>query len=893
MQKHASGGENDGRSADARLAGGGVDLALRRDRLGTRTTGRVGVLGTVPGRRRALPAGAQPRHLGLHRARRAAPRRLPRHRAQRRHLRRRRARRRGHRRAPARARSAPALLHRRPAAEPRLHRPPGRAEGHHRRLPPARHGGHERRLRPGDGRRHRGRVDATKAACVQAGARAGDPPAALRHAHLSAGARPHRRHQPDRGAEDRARRLGAGPHRPRPVAQRRRDRRHLPGRRPSPTPTGAACDDFLGRIAAQAGCMVGFVYVQDAVTCPAPVCGNGMQERGEECDDGNDYDGDGCRSDCTKTQCEAFATTFDLIQQAIFENHGCTDNACHGNAQSGGLDLRAGVSYDSLVDVPSSIDPARQRVEPGDSERSLLFLKLAAKTLPDQYRSRRSARHADAARRPAGAQRGRARGAAHLDRRRRAAQTAWCPAPASCSTPACPSPSRSRSSRSRRRPPATASSSTCRPGSLPRAQRARGLLRQLLRRHRSGAGGVPQPRRHSSATTSVQIRQDPLSHHLIVNLYTRHLRRPTIRRGAASTAAAARRRPTCDPLDVAAAAPAMLHHRRSRQRRLHRLRPARQPVALAVPASPAPSRPTPVPPSPTGVYNELPLKGMIIWNSHAFNLTDKDGMLEAGSTSTSPAGRAALYSLNGIFDASAIFTMNVPAFQQEEVCNIYVLPRTPTSSSSARTCTSAASAGAPSAAPSPARADRRAGQAVACDPLSPSQCSDGVACAAPDARDPRTSLLYTNFIYNDPVVLRFEPPLVFTGTKAERSLTYCALYDNGFTDPAKVKRQSTSPPTPFGTSACAEPTNCTAAWSARRAAARPARNGTARATPAPAPATASATPARCAAASPPRTRCSSCWGRTSSNREPGRGRPSPWRASCWRSRRCARRAPIR
>jgi hypothetical protein len=38
-----------------------------------------------------------------------------------------------------------------------------------------------------------------------------------------------------------------------------------------------------------------------------------------------------------------------------------------------------------LIDVPSIVDPARKRIEPGDAERSVLFLKLAAKTLPQQY----------------------------------------------------------------------------------------------------------------------------------------------------------------------------------------------------------------------------------------------------------------------------------------------------------------------------------------------------------------------------------------------------------------------------------------------------------------------------------------------------------------------------
>jgi len=70
---------------------------------------------------------------------------------------------------------------------------------------------------------------------------------------------------------------------------------------------------------------------------------------------------------------------------------------------------------------------------------------------------------------------------------------------------------------------------------------------------------------------------------------------------------------------------------------------------------------------------------------------------------------------------------------------------------------------------------------------------------ADEERDPDTSLLYQSMIYNDPVVLRFDPPMVMPGAGSssdERSLTFCALYDNGFTDPATVKLASTSPNPP-------------------------------------------------------------------------------------------------
>jgi hypothetical protein len=72
-------------------------------------------------------------------------------------------------------------------------------------------------------------------------------------------------------------------------------------------------------------------------------------------------------------------------------------------------------------------------------------------------------------------------------------------------------------------------------------------------------------------------------------------------------------------------------------------------------------------------------------------------------------------------------------------------------------------------------------------------------------------------VYNDPVVLRMdEDPVVFSGPTSERSLTFCALYDNGFTNTEEVKRRSTSPEPPplagFPISLggpCATPTHCT------------------------------------------------------------------------------------
>ncbi|HSP95853.1 MAG TPA: hypothetical protein VL049_01235, partial [Candidatus Dormibacteraeota bacterium] len=144
--------------------------------------------------------------------------------------------------------------------------------------------------------------------------------------------------------------------------------------------SGRTVAQFLADVGSRADCLVGGVYVQDRLRCPAPVCGNGMEEAGEECDDGNADDTDTCRADCVRTDCPVFPTTFDLLQEAIFDSHGCSDDQCHGEARAGGLDLRLGDAYDEIVGVPSAVG-ALARIEPGDPEHSRLWLLLAKATL--------------------------------------------------------------------------------------------------------------------------------------------------------------------------------------------------------------------------------------------------------------------------------------------------------------------------------------------------------------------------------------------------------------------------------------------------------------------------------------------------------------------------------
>lgn len=51
-------------------------------------------------------------------------------------------------------------------------------------------------------------------------------------------------------------------------------------------------------VASRSACLAVRTYPVVAYECPAKVCGNGMRETGERCDDGNLAPGDGCNPDC-------------------------------------------------------------------------------------------------------------------------------------------------------------------------------------------------------------------------------------------------------------------------------------------------------------------------------------------------------------------------------------------------------------------------------------------------------------------------------------------------------------------------------------------------------------------------------------------------------------------
>jgi cysteine-rich repeat protein len=564
---------------------------------------------------------------------------------------------------------------------------------------------------------------------------------------------------------------------------------------------GTDVNTFLSSVTAQSDCLGQYIYVQDAVLCPAPQCGNGVQEPGEECDDGNDFDGDGCRGDCFRAQCEVFANSFDLIQQAIFENHGCTESACHGSAQSGGLDLRAGASYDAIVDAPSTIDPTRKRVEPGDPQFSVLWLKLAAKTLPAQYPAEQLGIGTPMP------STGPALSEDELEALRlwiygAASRTGAFPGVGELLDACLPEPEPIEIRPLD--PPAAGDGLQL---YMPQwTVDAKSEEEVCFATYYDLSDQIPPEARGPGDTFCYnveQLRQDPLSHHLIVNRYTGNLAPNDPAWGVFRCRGGAHDGATCDPTaldfcgadsgcasDPVSGVNCIGFPRGGNGRELIPFAGAQETNATQE--------------FPAGVYRCVPLKGMAAWNSHAFNLARQDGNLRAWVNFSFATQDERQHFANGIFNTTAIFKMNVPPFAQQEVCSHNVLPDRAhlfelTSHTHKRGKRFRVFRG-------DFRCDMTAGGVDACDPLDPDECAG--PCTAASGASPEESLLYTSLVYNDPVQLRFDPPLVFTGSAAERTLTYCSLYDNGFTNPAEVKRQSTVPTTEIGNRCVPYPTEC-------------------------------------------------------------------------------------
>ncbi len=579
-------------------------------------------------------------------------------------------------------------------------------------------------------------------------------------------------------------------------------------------------------------------------------------------------------------ECEKFFdSTFALLQDAVFEGRGCTSVNCHtGPSAAGGLDLAGDDAWTNLIDVDASTVSAGtieglKRVVPGQKDTSLLWLNLAAGTLPGQW---------DAPLRPMPI------GFDALSLDELEAVRLWIEggAPKDGVVPgtdelldAClpePKPIRIQPLEP---PPAGTGVQIIMPAwDLPASSEDEVCFVSYY----DVTDQVPLSYRGPSGDTfrfvRNQIRQNPGSHHLIVNYYNGAASITDPAWGAFTCKGGSLSGQSCDPMDISACDGGLCG--------------SEPQTALAcIGHGPGDSFTRSFPFTGTqessssinfvdGVYREVPMKGVIVWNSHAFNLTAEVSPIEAW-LNFEFAEHQERFAV-GIFDTSNIFKMRTEPFTADEVCGHHVLAKDARVFElnshmhqrgkrfrifdSMFTCQGGSAVGEPC---SPLGADETFGTSGQCagspceararpalgdcnGDLSVSvgdlilgvnvalgnepyrRCRDidpngdrkvsiaeliaavRVALAGDTYIDPFGTMVYESFEYSDPVVERYDPALEFVGgndPRGLRTLTYCAVYDNGYLDPNGVKLQSTSPPTPndIGLGGpCETPTGCTA-----------------------------------------------------------------------------------
>lgn len=550
-----------------------------------------------------------------------------------------------------------------------------------------------------------------------------------------------------------------------------------------------------------------------------------------------------------------FDGTFALIEKVIFQDRGCTSAACHDATAQGGLDLSPGLAYDNLVDQPVQSIAARpqlKRVSPAKKENSLLWINLAAAALPDEWEAPLNPM-------PLGGLRPLTVDELDLVR-------LWIEhgAPRQGVVPGtdqlegiCLPPEKPLETKPLDPPP---------PGEGIQLRAPTQLLPPFSERegcfvtYYDVTDQVPERFRGPSGDTfrykRIESRQDPLSHHAVVIPYNGRAAIDDPVWGGFACGGGPMHGERCEPTDPDSCGDEGV------------CGSAFTPSVACIGYGPGDASigvgndslfntMAAGLGSVDGIYAEAPLKGMLVWDSHAFNVTDEPGKLDIWVNLDFAEPEEQQHELQRFTEITAQFGLSIPAFGAQQICAVYELEpgthiielsshnhkrgRSFQTFDGAFRCMGGPNEGAPCSpfGPDPNYPvdDLCAGAACA-SPITPTigdcdangsvaldevvtgvnmalgrygmeACPDfdpdgdggvdvvdlieAVHYAVEPERDPEASLLYTSTTYADPAVVSFDPPRTFEGTAEERTLTFCGLYENGFLDPSQVKRKSTSP----------------------------------------------------------------------------------------------------
>ena len=459
----------------------------------------------------------------------------------------------------------------------------------------------------------------------------------------------------------------------------------------------------------------------------------------------------------------AFRSTFAAIQSQIFERRGCTATVCHGGPPfQGGLDLRPDVAYENLFEVPSTEVPTMNLVTPGARDRSYLFMKLAAATDPSQL----NGFQITGVPMPNGLE--------PLTAQELEAVRLWIyfgapkdgtVAGTDTLLSACLPPAKPISIEPL--PPPAADQGVqfvMPPWPLPAHSEFEGCVATYYDFTAQVPEASMDPTGKLFRWRGFEVRQDPESHHLLLYYSPLNLQPGGIdvhdpSFGTWKCAGGARAGEVCEPTDLTFCGEGVCASELKPSFACIGFGPiSRQPAEITGGAPQAQSTFL----FPDGVYQQLPSKGVLYWNTHAFNITSTDHVMNGRVNYYFASAEQQQHQACRISDFSAIFRPNNPPFTRDTFCNDHVFPVG-------------------------ARVFQLFGH----------NHKHGEHFWV---TDPDGTLIYDNYLYSDPVIQRYDPPLAFDSpTAADRTVRYCATYNNGLRpdgepDVNLVTRASRVPP---------------------------------------------------------------------------------------------------
>lgn len=176
-----------------------------------------------------------------------------------------------------------------------------------------------------------------------------------------------------------------------------------------------------------------------------------------------------------------------------------------------------------------------------------------------------------------------------------------------------------------------------------------------------------------------------------------------------------------------------------------------------------------------GVYEVIPVNGFVSWNSHGFNLTRQATTIEQWVNIDYVREEDRTWEREVLFDASQLFAMTAVApFEKKEVCMTFTLPRY-------------------SRMMNLSSHMHERGELFRIWEPPNMPCTEGSLLSAdPNCFVPNVSPLYESRLYDDPENMYFEPAMASLDQEDDASRTFkaCAVFDNGADNPMQVKRNS-------------------------------------------------------------------------------------------------------